>query len=236
METKTERDQCLELLICGYIRRNENDLKLFMNLPAEITQILHKSYPVLEAFYRNEEKSVSRLTFKLKGRPATHYGILSVNTKSALNHTATVEISCSWTLDVRYYKSVAIGICNQNKPERYMCIFYQPGKREEIRKPDEWFDEYSMIDETKWKTRYKYKEASCQYKIEKPLTLVMSLESKLPYDTCRLRYSYGDGKEICAFNIKNNKDEWGLTVALRGVFDWIDLKEFKNDSTQSIKQ
>ena len=47
MATKTEDDQYLELLICGYVRENENALKLFMNIPTEISRILCKLYPVL---------------------------------------------------------------------------------------------------------------------------------------------------------------------------------------------
>ena len=37
----------IEFLICGYIRENEEELKLYMNIPSGIAEIIHELYPVL---------------------------------------------------------------------------------------------------------------------------------------------------------------------------------------------
>ena len=37
----------VELLICAYLRENEGQLKLYMNIPKGIGGIMHKLYPLL---------------------------------------------------------------------------------------------------------------------------------------------------------------------------------------------
>ena len=40
-------DVKIELLICGYLREEENALKLYMNIPMGIAKIMHELYPLL---------------------------------------------------------------------------------------------------------------------------------------------------------------------------------------------
>ena len=47
ISTESKSDVFLQLLICGYIRENHNALKLFLNVPNGIVQIIHNLYPVL---------------------------------------------------------------------------------------------------------------------------------------------------------------------------------------------
>ena len=37
----------LELLICGYLRENEDELELYMNIPDGFAKIMHDLYPLL---------------------------------------------------------------------------------------------------------------------------------------------------------------------------------------------
>ena len=44
--SSVESKSNLILLICGYLRQNENELKLYMNIPTGIVTIMQKLYPV----------------------------------------------------------------------------------------------------------------------------------------------------------------------------------------------
>ena len=47
IETLVDQGENIELLICGYVRENEITLRLFMNIPDGIVQIMHSLYPLL---------------------------------------------------------------------------------------------------------------------------------------------------------------------------------------------
>ena len=47
MGMSVENGICLELLISGYIREKQDELKLYMNFPNEIAKIMHDFYPLL---------------------------------------------------------------------------------------------------------------------------------------------------------------------------------------------
>ena len=63
-------DVNLDLLVSGYIRKKEDDLKLYMNIPREIARIIHELYPLLLFKFgdcRKEAFTISNEGTMLKG-------------------------------------------------------------------------------------------------------------------------------------------------------------------------